>query len=123
MMSSAVRLSGDCPRCGEPLVRRTRRSDRQPFLSCSGYPACRFAEDWDSHISNLARDIQGLRDEVQGLRSELRSKSSNGAGATTSDVSRALREIIAFAHPDRWPKAAEISTEIVKRLNALREKL
>ena len=30
-----------CPRCGEPLVERRRRSDGNRFLGCKGFPACR----------------------------------------------------------------------------------
>jgi hypothetical protein len=30
-----------CPRCGEALVERRRRSDGNRFLGCKGFPACR----------------------------------------------------------------------------------
>ena len=30
-----------CPRCGEQLVERRRRSDGNRFLGCTGFPACR----------------------------------------------------------------------------------
>ena len=30
-----------CPRCGDAMVRRIRRSDGTPFLGCSRFPQCR----------------------------------------------------------------------------------
>ena len=36
-------LDRACPRCGKPLV--LRQSRRGPFVGCSGYPDCRFAEN------------------------------------------------------------------------------
>jgi DNA topoisomerase-1 len=32
---------GPCPLCGSPLVVRTRKSDGNKFIACSGFPACR----------------------------------------------------------------------------------
>jgi DNA topoisomerase I len=36
-------LERACPRCGKPLL--LRQSRRGPFVGCSGYPDCRFAEN------------------------------------------------------------------------------
>lgn len=33
-----------CPRCGSPLVMRTKRGMRQAFLGCSRYPRCRYTQ-------------------------------------------------------------------------------
>lgn len=104
---AAMRLSGDCPRCGQPLVRRTRRADGNAFLSCSGYPTCKFAEDFDPHVAALAEEVGKLR----------------ARSPASVDLARELRSIIAAAHPDRWPAAAELAHAITARLNALRDKL
>ena len=32
---------GPCPLCGSPLVVRERKSDKNKFIACSGFPACR----------------------------------------------------------------------------------
>lgn len=117
MSRAAMRLAGDCPRCGRPLVRRTRRADGNAFLSCSGYPECRFAEDFDPHLNALADQIRELTARVAELE---RGRSRGGAAP---GLSRELRDIIAAAHPDRWPAAAELAHLVTSRLNALRGKL
>jgi restriction system protein len=33
-----------CPNCTRPLVQRTNRKNRQPFLGCTGFPACRYTQ-------------------------------------------------------------------------------
>lgn len=113
---SAVRLASDCPRCRAPLVRRSRKADSKPFLSCSGYPACRFAEDWDPQIARLASVVEQLQQELNTVRAELQRRSR-------TDLDRKLREVVAFAHPDRWPAAVELAHGITSRLNALRSGL
>lgn len=43
------REAGDaCPRCGESLVERKRKSDGQSFVGCSGYPKCRYVRSDES---------------------------------------------------------------------------
>lgn len=40
---------GNCPKCGKPLVLRSRKSDGNKFLGCSGYgDGCKFARALDS---------------------------------------------------------------------------
>jgi DNA topoisomerase-1 len=39
--SAADSKIGPCPLCGSPLVIRERKSDRNKFIACSGFPACR----------------------------------------------------------------------------------
>lgn len=117
---AATRLAGECPRCKSPLVRRTRRTDGNAFLSCSGYPACKFAEDWDPHVARLSEDVDALRSEVAQLRSEL---ARGRRSSHTPDISRELRDVIAFAHPDRWPQSSDLAHGIAARLNALRGRL
>lgn len=102
-VKAALRLSGN---------------DGQPFLSCSGYPGCKFAEDWDPHVSRLADEVGELRREMEQLRAQVK----RGSGSHP-DISRALRAIIAFAHPDRWPEAPKLAHEVTAQLNALRERL
>jgi hypothetical protein len=36
-----------CPRCREELVVRTNRSTKKPFIGCSGWPGCRYVENFD----------------------------------------------------------------------------
>lgn len=58
-------------------------------------------------------------DDVIGLlRAELEPEH-----ARLASVSDELRELIAFAHPDRWPHASELAHEIAVRIGALRERI
>lgn len=129
----AMRLSGDCPKCSKPLVRKTRRADGNGFLSCSGYPDCRFAEDLDPHLDDLATQIRELNARVDELQAQVRRqaqqppRSQSGGGLRNQrgslNLSRELRDLIAAAHPDRWPGAPELAHLMASRLNALRSKL
>ena len=111
-----MRLSGQCPRCTSPLVRRTRRQDKQPFLSCSGFPVCKFAEDWDPQVTALGREIQTLRAEVEVLRQMCQQKPK-------VDCDPQIKAALAYVHPDRWPNAAELAHGAFVRLNTIRATL
>ena len=43
---AAVETEHKCTKCGKPLM--LRESKRGPFLSCSGYPACKEAYNMDA---------------------------------------------------------------------------
>jgi predicted RNA-binding Zn-ribbon protein involved in translation (DUF1610 family) len=36
-----------CPKCGKPMVKRTRKADGEPFWGCSDFPNCRATRPWD----------------------------------------------------------------------------
>jgi ssDNA-binding Zn-finger/Zn-ribbon topoisomerase 1 len=113
MSKAVLRLAGECPNCGKPLVRRNRRKDNQPFLSCSGYPNCKFAEDWDPHIQELKQLFDRRIAELENLRGT----------SNENDIKKTIREIMVFAHPDRWPAAwKELAHGVTARLSALRDK-
>ncbi len=111
---TAMRLSGDCPLCRKHLVRRTRKVDGGAFLSCSGFPKCKFSESIDPHISSLSEEIRVLRIEVRTLQSRADRK---------YDVDKELKELIFFAHPDKWPNSQDLSHGITVRINALRGRI
>ena len=52
------------------------------------------------------------------MRAEMR-RSPN----PTTDVSKELRDIIAFAHPDKWPDASDLAHGVTRRLNGLRDRV
>jgi hypothetical protein len=112
-----VRLSGECPKCGSDIVVRRRRVDGSRFVSCVGYPECRWAGDYDEALERIADQLTDLRDEVKRLRAR-----EPSAGP---DLSRALLGIIRLAHPDKWQGASakQLAHEVTTRLNELREKL
>lgn len=107
---AAVRITGDCPECGWSIVVRHRRNDAHRFLGCSRYPLCNWTGVYDDHVQQLV-------DEVARLQEELRSK------VRVADMTRELRDAITFAHPDRWPNAADLANGVTSRLNALRGRL
>lgn len=122
---AAMRLSGACPDCGAKLVRRERRADKSPFISCSAYPECRFAEGWDPQVAKLAEDVEKLRAALAAARRL--ADNSRSAPRGPVDLARELREIIMFAHPDKWTaggrSVSDLATGITSRLNALRGRL
>ncbi len=104
----AFRLCGECPRCDAEIVVRTRRADGARFVSCSAYPSCRWAGDYDNALAELA-----ARYEQQAPRQRPRGD---------VDISRELRRVIAAVHPDRH-RDNPLATEIAKLLNELRDRV
>lgn len=47
----AVETGKDCPKCGKPLVERTGRFGK--FISCSGYPKCKYIDNGDKPKKEL----------------------------------------------------------------------
>ena len=106
-----VRLSGDCPRCGSELVVRRRRADEARFVSCSAYPECRWAGDYDGRLHELMAEIDELRRQHRA--------------SPHVDLDRELRALIKIAHPDKWQTAdaKRLGHELTVALVALRERL
>lgn len=113
MTPRAVRLAGDCPKCNAPIVVRKRRVDGERFISCTRYPNCKWAGDYDAVLNELDAAITRLEQQA-------RRGSSDARGV---DVARELKSITALAHPDRWPGALELAHEVTVRINALRDKI
>ena len=107
-----VRLAGDCPSCGGDLVVRHRNRDHGRFLGCRSYPRCRWTGNYDAALEELDATINRLQADL-----------ALALSAPRTDVGRELRDIIAAFHPDRWPHASELATEVTKRLNDLRGRL
>ena len=38
---------GDCPDCGNELLHRINRKTKKAFVSCSAYPECTYARNFD----------------------------------------------------------------------------
>jgi ssDNA-binding Zn-finger/Zn-ribbon topoisomerase 1 len=89
---AAYRLAADCPRCGAPLVLRQNRQTGVLFTGCSAYPDCAFAEPHDPRVQSLSTAITQAQAEThRQLRAE------------REVLRRTVRQLIALAHPDRWP--------------------
>lgn len=42
-----ARMQVSCPRCGEWMMVRYRKKDREPFWGCSRFPRCRGTREWE----------------------------------------------------------------------------
>lgn len=57
----------NCPECGKPLSRRSRKDGSGYFWSCTGYPDCKFiADDWkdEPYIHNCVECGERLRPRI-----------------------------------------------------------
>lgn len=110
-----------CPDCGARLRVKRRRADREPFLACSAWPRCDFAEDIDERSNRLAERIVELEDELALAEDQA---AVDRVRLPASIVSKGLLEIIALAHPDRRaPHELAFAHEVTVALNRLRDSL
>jgi len=113
----AFRLSAACPKCGSALRLRRRRADAGEFLGCTAYPACMHGEEYDPFLTALAEQLEELQSQLAAAR-----RHRCPATPEAVDVGRELRGLIALAHPDRWPHAADLAHEVTARLTDLRRR-
>jgi ssDNA-binding Zn-finger/Zn-ribbon topoisomerase 1 len=89
----AVRLSCDCPLCGLPLIRKRRHSDGEGFLSCHGYPRCKFAEPVDAELEIIHQQFNVAESDASYLRDLLRATKNQLLGLREPITPRQLEEI------------------------------
>lgn len=53
---TTVEITKHCPECGRELKIRTNRQNGSQFISCSGFPECRYSE---SISENLKMELAG----------------------------------------------------------------
>jgi ssDNA-binding Zn-finger/Zn-ribbon topoisomerase 1 len=110
------RISGDCPECGHWLVTRRNRAEGNMFVGCGAYPECRFTTQYDAALDDIQHQIEMLQSQVDDLR-------RGGGGSVDSDslTDNDLKQMIFFAHPDRWPDNP-LAHELVCKLNTIRSR-
>jgi len=116
------RLAADCPHCGAPLVLRQNRQTGALFTGGSAYPGCAFTEPHDSRVQTLST---GLVQAVQTLATQVvqaQAESQRQRAAERATLDRTVRQLIALAHPDRWPDTP-LAHELTVALVALRQTL
>ena len=129
----AYRLAADCPRCGAPLVLRQNRQTGALFTGCSAYPSCAFAEPHDPRVQTLStavvQAVQALATQVtqaqtaaQRQVAQAQAEAQQQLTAEREALRRTVRQLIALAHPDRWPDTP-LAHELTVALVALRETL
>lgn len=105
----ALRIAADCPSCNRDLVRR--RGSNGDFLGCSGFPRCKFTEPYEWSLEQLNKQVVAYGYDSSWFRDAI------------SEVKKTVRDVILFAHPDRWPAASNVTNGVTARLNALMDKL
>ena len=128
---AAYRLAADCPHCGAPLVLRQNRQTGALFTGCSAYPGCAFTEPHDARVqalsTGLVQAVQTLATQVvqaqaRRLVAETQTETQRQLAAERATLERTVRQLIALAHPDRWPDTP-LAHEITVALVALRQTL
>jgi len=130
---AAYRLAADCPRCGAPLVLRQNRQTRALFTGCSAYPSCTFREPHDPRVQTLStgvvQAVHTLATQVVQVQTEARrqlaqaqAEAQRQVAAERATLDRTVRQLIALAHPDRWPDTP-LAHELTVALVALRATL
>ena len=122
----AYRVAADCPHCGAPLVLRQNRQTGALFTGCSAYPGCAFTEPHDARVQTLStglvQAVQTLATQVVQAQAEAQAESQRQLAAERATLDRTVRQLIALAHPDRWPDTP-LAHELTVALVALRETL
>jgi ssDNA-binding Zn-finger/Zn-ribbon topoisomerase 1 len=140
----AYRLAADCPRCGAPLELRQNRRTGVLFTGCSTYPQCAFTEPHDPRVQALstavvqavdvlARQLAAVQATAQHQVAAAQAAAQHQVAAAQAAaqrqvaaeraaLGRTVRQLIALAHPDRWPDTP-LAHELTVALVALRETL
>src|SRR6266571_1692677 len=130
---AAYRLTADCPHCGAPLVLRQNRQTGTLFTGCSAYPGCAFSEPHDPRVQTLStgvvQAIHALAIQMVQVQTEARRQVAQAQAdaqrqvvAERATLDRTVRQLIALAHPDRWPDTP-LAHELTVALVALRKTL
>jgi ssDNA-binding Zn-finger/Zn-ribbon topoisomerase 1 len=97
-------LVAECPDCGGQLRVRTRRSDGEPFLSCSRFPRCRCAMSYVEGLAEVHAELSALRLEVRSLKAREVVPAPPGG----EEAIRTLRDLLVRFHPDK--RGATVAT-------------
>ena len=119
-MTQSLIVLERCPRCDAQLaLRRSRSSDKPPFIGCRRWPDCNFTEQFDKRQQRLLERIVELEDLVDELLDERIAKTKAPAPL---DVARELRALAAAVHPDRHG-GSRVAHELTVAVLALRDRL
>jgi len=114
-------------------VLRQNRQTGALFTGCSAYPGCAFTEPHDPRVQTLStgvvQAVQTLATQVVQVQAEARRQVADAQveaqrqmAAERATLERTVRQLIALAHPDRWPDTP-LAHELTVALVALRETL
>ena len=108
----AYSIRAECPECGRAMRVRTNRRDRSQFLGCTGYPNCRYSEEYEPQAQALARQVVELEAHLhRAIHATPRS--------VAPEIDAKLRRLIFQFHPDRVGETIK-THEVTVALNSLR---
>ena len=119
---AAYRLAADCPCCRAPLVLRQNRRTGALFTGCSAYPGCAFCEPYDPRVQRLSTGVVEAVRTLASQVAQVQAEARQHVAAERATLERTVRQLIALAHPDRWPDTP-LAHELTVALVALRETL
>jgi len=119
---AAYRLAADCPHCGAPLVLRQNRQTGTLFTGCSAYPGCAFSEPHDPRVQTLSTGVVQAIHALATQMVQVQTEARRQVVAERATLDRTVRQLIALAHPDRWPDTP-LAHELTVALVALRATL
>ena len=119
---AAYRLAADCPCCRAPLVLRQNRQTGVLFTGCSAYPGCAFCEPHDPRVQRLNTDVVEAVCTLASQVTQVQAEAQRLVTVARATLERSVRQLIALAHPDRWPDTP-LAHELTVALVALRETL
>lgn len=102
------------------MALRTRRLDGGPFMSCSGFPNCRFAESYYEALDEAMADWH-QRESRRERREPRRERTTVPPDFLAVD--RGLRRLIAIVHPDKNPREGTLAHLLTVEVNRMREEL
>ena len=101
---------------------RQNRQTAALFTGCSAYPSCAFTEPHDPRVQTLAIQVVQVRDEARRQVAHAQADAQRHVAAERATLDRTVRQLIALAHPDRWPDTP-LAHELTVALVALRKTL
>jgi len=119
---TAYRLAADCPHCRAPLVLRQNRQTGALFTGGSAYPSCAFSEPHDPRVQSLSTAVVQAVHVLATQVAQVQTEAQRQGAAERATLDRSVRQLIALAHPDRWPDTP-LAHEVTVALVALRTTL
>ena len=104
-----------CPECGDVLVVRFSRKNKEHFIGCAAWPDCNFSESYDDRVQRMAETIRTMS-------SQLASAQTAVASMPAELVGREVRRLMAEFHPDRNPNGLD-ATIVCAELSNLRDRV
>lgn len=122
MRALTIKIIDSCPQCSKPLLVRKRKVDNEPFVSCSGFPKCRFATDYNAPINEPLKQAEREIAVLKERNARLITKAAKAPKRDGWSAAALVRELLYRFHPDR--RAGAITPhELACTLNEMKQRL